>query len=152
VFLVHVFTVFIHHTYSGSRFLFGLVSFSLWKHKSEFRISYIMYYLLMLLFLCHFVGRRNKADGIATNYGLDGRGAGVRVPVGEDCFFSPRHLDHLWGPLQWLPGPLSPGVKRPRLEADHLPRSRIRGSIHPFPYTSSWRSALSDKHRDRYSM
>jgi hypothetical protein len=34
--------------------------------------------------------------GIATGYGLDDRGVGVRVPVGK--FSSPRLPDRLWGP------------------------------------------------------
>jgi hypothetical protein len=36
-----------------------------------------------------------------------------------------------------------PGVKRPGCETDHsqlVPRSRIHGSIHPLPHTSSWRN------------
>jgi hypothetical protein len=48
-------------------------------------------------------------------------------------------------PIQWVPGALTPGVKRPDREADHslklVPRSRKRGSIHPLPHTPSWRSA-----------
>jgi hypothetical protein len=42
----------------------------------------------------------------------------------------------LWStrpPIQWVPGALSPGVKKWGREADHLrliPRSRIRGSVH----------------------
>jgi hypothetical protein len=35
-------------------------------------------------------GSRDSAVGIATSYGLDGRGVGVRVPVGQDI--SPLHL------------------------------------------------------------
>jgi hypothetical protein len=54
-----------------------------------------------------------------------------------------------WGPtqppIQWVPGALSLGVKRPGREAaTHLqlvPRSRIRASIHPLAHTSSWHSA-----------
>jgi hypothetical protein len=47
-------------------------------------------------------------------------------------------------PISWVPGALSLGVKRPWREADYLqlvPRSRVRGSIHPLPHTSSWCSA-----------
>jgi hypothetical protein len=36
--------------------------------------------------------------GIATGYGLDDRGVGVRVPVGSRIFSSPRRPDRLWGP------------------------------------------------------
>jgi hypothetical protein len=43
--------------------------------------------------------------------------------------------------IQWVPGVLSPGVKRPVREADHSPptsaaRSRKCGSMHPLPHTS----------------
>jgi hypothetical protein len=47
-------------------------------------------------------------------------------------------------PIHWVPGDLSPDLKRPGREADHLqlvPRSRKRGPIHPLPHTSSWRGA-----------
>jgi hypothetical protein len=40
--------------------------------------------------------------GIATGYGLDGRGVGVRVPVGSRIFSSPRCPDELWGPPNLL--------------------------------------------------
>jgi hypothetical protein len=64
--------------------------------------------------------------GIATGYGLDDRGFGVRVPVGSRIFSSPCCPDQLWGPPnllsnQWVPGALSPRVKRPGREADHSP-------------------------------
>jgi hypothetical protein len=36
--------------------------------------------------------------GIATGYGLDDRGVGVRVPVGSSIFSSPHRPDWLWGP------------------------------------------------------
>jgi hypothetical protein len=40
-------------------------------------------------------------------------------------FTSPRRPHRLWGPpqppIQWVPGALSPEVKRPGREADHLP-------------------------------
>jgi hypothetical protein len=42
---------------------------------------------------------RGSAVGIATGYGLDDRGVGVRVPVGSRIFSSPRRPDRLWGPL-----------------------------------------------------
>jgi hypothetical protein len=61
--------------------------------------------------------------GIVTGYRLDGQGVGVGVLVGSRTFCSPRHPDRLWGPpnLIFRGGGLSPGVKRPGLEADHSP-------------------------------
>jgi hypothetical protein len=45
---------------------------------------------------------RDSVVGIATSYGLDDRGIGVRVPVGSRIFFSPRPPDRLWGPPNLL--------------------------------------------------
>jgi hypothetical protein len=48
-------------------------------------------------------------------------------------------------PIQWVPGALSPGVKRQGREADHsLPSSaevKNGGAISPLLHTSSWNSA-----------
>jgi hypothetical protein len=41
---------------------------------------------------------RDSAVGIATSYGLDGRGVGVRGPAGSRIFSSPRRSYQLWGP------------------------------------------------------
>jgi hypothetical protein len=62
---------------------------------------------------------RDSAVGIATGYGLDDRGIGVRVPVGATIFTSPYRLDWLWGPPSLLSNSLE--VRRPRCEADHSP-------------------------------
>jgi hypothetical protein len=48
---------------------------------------------------------RNRAVGIATGYGLDDQGVGVRVPVGTRIFNFPCRPDRLCGP----PGLLSNG-------------------------------------------
>jgi hypothetical protein len=44
-----------------------------------------------------------RAVGIATGYGLDGRGVGIRVPVESRIFTSTYRLDRLWGPPNFLP-------------------------------------------------
>jgi hypothetical protein len=63
----------------------------------------------------------DRAVGIATGYGLDGRGFGVRVLVGSRIFSASsrpaRGSTQL--PIQWVQGALSLGVKRPGREADH---------------------------------
>jgi len=51
-------------------------------------------------------------------------------------------------PVQWIPGALSLGVKRPGREADHLhlvPRSRMRGAIPPLPNTPSCHGELEQR-------
>jgi hypothetical protein len=62
----------------------------------------------------------DSSVGIATGYGLDDRGVGVRVAVGSRIFSSPR-LESTQPPIQWVPEALSPGVKRSGREADHSP-------------------------------
>jgi hypothetical protein len=48
----------------------------------------------------------------------------------------------------WVPGSVSPGVKWPGREVDHLPpfNAEVKngGAIHPLPHTSSW-------HRHRHN-
>jgi hypothetical protein len=60
---------------------------------------------------------------IGTGYGLDDRGVGVRIPVGSRIFstLSIQALGPTQPLIQWVPGALSPGVKRPGREADHSP-------------------------------
>ena len=45
---------------------------------------------------------RDSVVGIATGYGMDDRGVGVRVPVESRIFSSPRRPDRLWGPPNLL--------------------------------------------------
>jgi hypothetical protein len=67
-----------------------------WQH------SYFMY-ILHLIFLYFIVYSNNpSAVGIATGYGLDDRGVGVRVPVESRMFSSPRRPHRLWGPPNFL--------------------------------------------------
>jgi hypothetical protein len=51
---------------------------------------------LMFVFLKQM--SRDSVVGIATGYGLDNRGVGVRVPIGSRIFSSPRRPGRLWGP------------------------------------------------------
>jgi hypothetical protein len=57
--------------------------------------------------------------------------------------------------IQYIPGALSLGVKRPGREVDHSPPSnavvkKMRGAIPPFPNTPSWRGAEL-KHGDNFT-
>jgi hypothetical protein len=68
--------------------------------------------------------RRDSPVGIATGYGMDDQGVGVRVPVGITIFTSSRRRDRLWGPPSLLSNGyrgLIPGVKRPERKADYSP-------------------------------
>jgi hypothetical protein len=92
---------------------------------------------------------RDSVVGIASGYGLDDRGVGALSPgrVKSFPFFMSRSaLGSTQPPMQWVPGALSPEVKRLGREADHSPPSLCRSQenvdlyIHS-PSTPSWRSA-----------
>jgi hypothetical protein len=65
----------------------------------------------------------SSAVGTETGYGLGDQGVGVRVPGGVKHFYfsipSRLALGPTQPPIQWAPGALSPGVKRPGREADN---------------------------------
>jgi hypothetical protein len=69
------------------------------------------------------------------------------IPGSARFSSSPQRPDRLWGlpPIQWVPGALSPGVKRQGREADHspLPSAEVKkgGAIPPLPHMSSRHSA-----------
>jgi hypothetical protein len=66
---------------------------------------------------------RHSSVGIATGYGLDDRGFGVRVPVGLRFFSTSSRsaVGSTHPTIKWVPGALSLGIKRRRREADHSP-------------------------------
>jgi hypothetical protein len=80
-----------------------------------------------LIYLC---SSRDSIVGIATGYGLDDLGVGVRVPVGSKSFCSPRRPHRLWGPLSLLStghrGSF-PGVKAAGAWSWPLNSSKCRG-------------------------
>jgi hypothetical protein len=94
--------------------------------------SYLIFYkqitlmeaVHFLLIYCYRKRSRGSAVGIATGYGLDDWGVGVRVPVRLRIFSPPNCPDRLWSPPNLLSngyrGALSLGVKRKGHEADHL--------------------------------
>jgi hypothetical protein len=70
---------------------------------------------------------RDSSVGIALDYGLDDRGSRVRLPAGAGNFSLHYNVQNGSGAhsvsIQWVPGSLSLGVKRPGREADHSPPS-----------------------------
>jgi hypothetical protein len=78
------------------------------------------YYLLLLL-------SRGSSVGIALGYGLDDRGSRVRFSAGAGNFSfstaSRKALGLTQPPIQWEPGALSLGLRRPGREANHSPPS-----------------------------
>jgi hypothetical protein len=84
--------------------------------------------------------------GVAPGYGLDDRDlVHVRSKSSLFSIASRQALGPTQPPIQWLPGPPSPGVKRQRLEADHSPSSSAEvkngGAIPLLPDISSWSGA-----------
>jgi hypothetical protein len=70
---------------------------------------------------------RDSSVGIALGYGLDDRGSMVRFPARLEIFLFTTAFRTALGPtqlpIQWVPGALPLGVKRPGREADHSPPS-----------------------------
>jgi hypothetical protein len=72
---------------------------------------------------------RCLGSGITGRYssGLRDGGPGFDSRQGKEIFLystaSRATLGPTQPPIQWVPGALSPGVKRPRCEADHSPPS-----------------------------
>jgi hypothetical protein len=69
--------------------------------------SYYYYWLIIIQYFYVYIIIRSRVSvvGIATGYGLDDRGVGVRVPV--ESRISPNRPDRLWG----LPNLLSNGYR-----------------------------------------
>jgi hypothetical protein len=63
-----------------------LTSVERWRVRS-FNWRRLWLYYSLLLYICFVtLGNRNSVVGVATGYGLDGRGIGVWVPVAESIF------------------------------------------------------------------
>jgi hypothetical protein len=89
---------------------------TLHNHRCENLKSYTSY--CNFTFLSDFLqrkptlGSRDSSDRVATGYGLDGRGS---IPSRGKIFLlsTSSSLGPTQPPTQWVPGALSPGVKRP---------------------------------------
>jgi hypothetical protein len=66
----------------------------------------------------------NSVVGIATGYGLDDRGVGVRVPVGLGIFSSSRHPDRLLGLVRLLSNGYRGSFPGGKAAGALVPRSR----------------------------
>jgi hypothetical protein len=97
---------------------------------------------------------------IALGYVLDDRGSRVRFPAGAGNFLFTTASRTALGPtqphIQWVPGALSLGIKRPGREANHSSPSNaeVKEWVELYfhsPNTPSWRGAQL-KHRDNSSI
>jgi hypothetical protein len=71
-------------------------------HNSPLRILYLSKWYSILETSIISELSRDSAVGIATGYGQDNRGVGVRVLVGSRIFSSLRRPDRIWGPSSLL--------------------------------------------------
>jgi hypothetical protein len=80
---------------SGTKFKTGTSQIQIKRVPLEQNRSVRIYYQV------NFVHNKcqDSAVGIAAGYGLNGRGIGVRVPVGSRFVPFPRRPDWLWGSL-----------------------------------------------------
>jgi hypothetical protein len=103
-------------------------------------------------------GGRDSSVGITLGYGLDNRGSRVRFPAGAGNFSLHHHVQNGSGttqpPIQWVPGGLSLGVKRPGREAGHSPPSSAEVK-NAWSYTSTPQYVFMAwclvKHRDSFN-
>jgi hypothetical protein len=108
-------------------------------------------YFLPYIFLPISFKSHDSSVGIGLGYGLDDRGSRVRFRAGGLGIFlfttsSRTALGPNQPPIQWVPGALSLGVKRPGREADPSPPSSVEVKEWVGLYTHSlntppWRGA-----------
>jgi hypothetical protein len=71
-------------------------------HTQSFTYIHSPVIIIIIIIIIIISGSRDSSVGVATGYRLDGRGVGVRVPVGSRILSSPRRPDRLWGPPSLL--------------------------------------------------
>jgi hypothetical protein len=90
---------------------------------------------------------RYSSVGIVICYDLDGPGSisGIAKLFFPFSTASTPALGPTQSPIQWVPGALSPGVKRPEVKDGHspLPSAEVKngGAVPPRPHMFSWCSA-----------
>jgi hypothetical protein len=129
------------------------IRFKIWGSDREALDMFSKRFIFILIFWYFLfikntdIERKNRDSvvGIATGYGLDEQGVGVRVPVGARIFSFPRRPDRLWAPPNLLSngyrGQFLVGKAAVAWSLQLVPRSRKYVSIHPLPHTPSWGSA-----------
>jgi hypothetical protein len=102
----------------------------------------------IIIIIIIIIESRDSSVGIAVGCGLDDRGSRVRFPAGAGNFSLLHRFQTGFGltqpPIQWVPGALSLGVKRPGSEADDsllVPGLRMRDPVPLAHNTSSWHGA-----------
>jgi hypothetical protein len=95
-----------------------------------------------------------QISGTALGYGLDDQWFESRQGLGIFLFTTASRLAMVptQTPIQWVPGALSLGVKRPGREADHSPPSsaEVKECVEDNSTLPIWRSAQL-MHRDNFT-
>jgi hypothetical protein len=72
------------------------------EYKMCFVFLHNIFHFRNSFYFARRISSEGSSVGIATGYGLDVRGVGVRVTVGARMLSSPRRPDRLWGPPSLL--------------------------------------------------
>jgi hypothetical protein len=108
-------------------YLHSLIPYMDLLHEIRNQPTGIMSYFIRALLMPNFMGHRYSVVGIATGCGLDDtRGRSSSPGKVKNFLFSTSSrpvLGSTQPPIQWLPGTLSPWVKRQGREADNSPQS-----------------------------
>jgi hypothetical protein len=138
-------------------------SSSIWNIFCLFKVhkctAHVLYLIVLTIWNDEYTlyGRAEIAQWYSA--GLHAGWSGVRLPAGAGNFLfttvSRPALELTHPSIQWVPGALSVGVKRPGHEADHLPPSsaEVKECVELYfhsPNTPSWRGAQL-KHRDNFT-
>jgi hypothetical protein len=127
--------------------------FTFYKHELNVPDPLLAYINIRKTELVH-----DSSVGIATGWTIGFLGFDSRRGLGIFLFATASRtaLGPTQPPIQWVPGALSLGVKRPGCEADQTPTSnaevkeRVELYIRP-PNTPSWGGAQL-KHRDNFTL
>jgi hypothetical protein len=103
-----LFSIYFRYSHAGGKFRHNYTG-SLFR-----KFAYMSYDVELFVDYMDFILHDSRWDsvvGIATGYGLDERGVGVRVPLGSRIFSTSSRpiLGPTWPPNQWVPGALSRG-------------------------------------------
>jgi len=108
------------------------------QHNESFVYLWVVYWDFYFITLCFKQHVLSQSSFLQPGYRLDNWGT---IPGrGITFFYSPPHLDKLWGPLSLLSNgykaALSPGVQQLGHEADHSPPSNTKVK-NAWSYTST---------------
>jgi hypothetical protein len=126
--------------------LFTCIFLLQWRSiHSLFAYVFITFFITFVLSFVYFIlPFRSRYSSVSMVTSLQAGRLGFDFREGQGFFLfaiaSITALGLTQPPIQWVPGPLSLGIKRPGCEADHSPPSSA-WSCTSISLTSSWRGA-----------